>query len=102
MYACRIDIKYDNDEDFANGEKFVILEVNGVMGYDLDFYSKDCLLKKIIIIKRWIIFRLIIGLLNIILLNGVNIYNVFFKINERLKILYKCENWEKILEYVYT
>jgi hypothetical protein len=102
LYACRLDIKYDNDKDFSKGKKFIILEVNGVMGFDLGFNYNKNLLKKILSYTRWIFSRLLIGLLNILSFNGANIYNVFFKIDERIKIFYKCKDHEKLLEYVYT
>jgi len=102
LYACRLDIKYDNDKDFSKGKKFIILEVNGVMGYDLAFFNDDNLLKKILSYKRWIFSRLLIGFLNIISFNGANIYNVFFKIHKRINLSYKCKDFEKLLEYVHT
>lgn len=102
MYACRIDLKYNSDKDLLYGDDIIILEVNGVMGYDLGFYYNNCILNNIIILIRWLIIRLIIGLINIILFNGVNIFNVYLKLNERLYISFKCKNWEKIFEYVYT
>jgi hypothetical protein len=102
LYACRLDIKYDNDEDFSKGKKFIILEVNGVMGYDLAFFNKDILILKILSYIRWILSRLLIGLFNILSFNGANIYNAFFKMNERIKIYNKCKDYEKLLEYVYT
>ena len=45
LYACRLDIKYDNDKDFSKGKKFIVLEVNGVMGHDLAFYDNNNLFK---------------------------------------------------------
>jgi hypothetical protein len=100
MYACRLDIKYDNDIDFSKGIKFIILEVNGVMGFDLSFWDNSK--NKILYGTRWIIMRLLIGILNIISFNGANIYNVFGKLYQRILTAKECNNWEKIFEYVYT
>lgn len=103
MYVCRLDIKYDNDNDFKKGEKFTILEVNGVMGYDLRFWDEDePSYISYIIVLCWILRRLLYGFLNILLFNGANIYHTFFNIYERIFVCRKCGDWEKLFEYVYT
>jgi hypothetical protein len=103
MYACRLDIKYLNDDDLSNGKNFIILEVNGVMGYDLDFWNiNNSFLKKIFIIIRWITIRFFIGICNVIYLNSANPYYVFGKLEDRLLTVYNCKDIEKLFEYVYT
>jgi hypothetical protein len=101
LYAARFDIRFDNLNQFLQGNSFKILEVNGVMGYDNSafnlnsdkykgFYSKiENSIKSI----RWFITRLYIGLVNIILLNSCNpLYPIFYFIY-KLYYVFKCRDW---------
>lgn len=88
FYAGRYDIRFSNIEDFKKGKNFSILELNGVMGVD----GRILLLNKNImyINARWCFIRLLIGLQNILLLNGHNIFLIPIILINCIKQTIKC------------
>ena len=101
LYAARFDIRFDNIDQFLQGNSFKILEVNGVMGYDNSafnlkhdkykniYYKIENTVKSI----RWFLIRLYIGLVNIVLLNSCNpLYPIIYFIY-KLYYVFKCWDW---------
>lgn len=100
FYVGRYDVKYVSDDDFLAGN-FYILEVNGIMGFDMSrFCCGDTLItnsiNSIYNNLRWIFTRIWYGLLNNITLNAYHplelpnvCYNIFIN-------AVNCKDLEKI------
>jgi hypothetical protein len=93
----RYDIGFNDISDFKNGKNFKIFELNGVMGFDLLFSLKDFKTNEFYLLARWILVRILTGLINIItgrasIINIINSYNTSY-------IDYQnCKDWEKWFE----
>lgn len=99
FYAGRYDIRYDSEDDLKNGKNFKILELNGVMGYDLNVNvssSKDTLYSYYLGLK-WVARRLMIGFQNILILNGANVMDVLKNTKNRIDDCKKCNDWEHLV-----
>lgn len=99
FYVGRYDIKCKSIESFINGE-FYILEVNGTMGFDSNKYFNNKL-NTLFRVQRWFIYRLLIGLKNIILLNGYDIIDSVIVMFISIYNVFKCRDWEKLFS-LYT
>jgi len=81
--VCRLDILFDNLDDFKKGKNFRIIEVNGRMGFNLANYSIKSKLSRMINNLFWLSERFLIGLMNIMNWTGLNIFlflkNIFWK-----------------------
>jgi hypothetical protein len=95
FFVGRYDIRFDNFDDFYNGKNFKIIELNGVMGYDLSTLITENKIKQCLQIIEWIFIRIIVGFQNIILFNGINIFD-FFNIKKRYIIYKKCNDFEHL------
>lgn len=97
MFCCRFDIRTKSLDELKTGKNFKVLEINGVMGFDLDsasyFFTEFSLYSFMGCIK-WLFTRMIIGLYNIISLNGYSPINMIKILIQSTKYTYKCQNWE--------
>jgi len=92
MNVCRYDIRLKNINDLETN-KFKILEINGTMGMSfLGFPIKYGVFRDI----RWYCRRLIIGLVNILTLQGYSPVNLIIVMYKSYLNAILCEDWENI------
>jgi len=91
FYAGRYDVRFSNLEDFKKGKNFKILELNGVTGYDGEY-----IVKPYTKFPRWFVLRIMIGLQNIILLNGHHILDMPMVFINTCKRYIKCNDYEQL------
>ena len=101
LYVCRYDIRYKDEKSLKNGTNFYILEVNGVGGLDGRFFGMLCLntflkakFNKFIYLFRWLIIRLLYGLINLIMFNAISMVNII----DNVKYSIKCRNLGNLIE----
>lgn len=83
------------------------MEVNGVMGYDLDMFTSENIDSEFesLVMEwskyfRWILVRIFIGTINVIKLEGINIIDLMLDIlPNRIYSSYYCNDWEKLFEW---
>lgn len=93
----RFDIGFNDIDEFKKGEKFKCFELNGVMGYDLRFSTKDFGIQEIGLIFRWIFVRILTGSINLLTANAL--YTDIIKSYYSSAINYqRCQDFEKIFE----
>ena len=98
FYAGRYDIRFDNIEDFKEGRNFKILELNCTMGYDLRIPTERSYIKGVYYLLSWIGMRLLIGFINTISFNGINILDFPFTIYYAVHDALKCNDWERLFQ----
>jgi hypothetical protein len=97
MFCCRYDILTKNLDELKMGKNFKVLEINGVMGFDLDrstYFFTEVSLYSFMSCIKWLFTRMFIGLYNIISLNGYSPINMLKLLIQSTKYTFKCENWE--------
>jgi len=97
MFCCRYDIRTKSLDELKKGKNFKVLEINGVMGFDLDsssYFFTEVSLYSVMGCIKWLFTRMVIGLYNIISLNGYSPINMIKILIQSTKYTYKCENWE--------
>jgi len=94
FYVGRYDIRFDSLDDFEKGENFKILEINGVMGFDLrtSIDSNASMFTTVENLLYWVGRRVIIGFENILMLNGGNVFDA-------LNFISKLQTYEKCCDY---
>lgn len=94
FYVGRYDIRFNSLEDFEKGENFKIIEINGVMGFDLrtSIDSNASMFTTVENLLYWVGRRVIIGFENILRLNGGNIF-------EALNFFKKLDTYERCCDY---
>lgn len=99
FFAGRYDIFFDNFYDFERGENFKVIEVNGVMGFDLrtSIDSNTALSATVGNLFFWICRRVLIGFENIFMLNGGNIFEAL-NIWEKFNTYEKCYDYEHLFQ----
>lgn len=99
FYVGRFDIRFYSLDDFLNGENFKIIEVNGVMGFDLrtSIDSSKCMFTTVKNVLYWVARRVLIGLQNIVQLNGGNVFEVF-DISTKFSTYQKCRDYEHLFQ----
>ena len=99
MYVCRYDVLINNIQDLYN-EKFKIIEVNGVMGFDLRIWDDIYDIKRyFFLILRWLYVRVLIGIYNVLTFNGVNILKLLLNFGDKINLTLKCRDWEHFFEW---
>jgi hypothetical protein len=97
MFCCRYDIRTKSLDELKTGKNFKVLEINGVMGFDLDsasYFFTELSLYSFMGCIKWLFTRMFIGLYNIISLNGYSPINMIKILIQSTKYTYKCQNWE--------
>ena len=92
MNACRYDIRLKNIADLEH-EYFKILEINGTMGMAYLGYSWYI---EFIMDMEWHLTRLIIGLYNILTLQGYSPINLLYVMYKSYITSIKCKNWDNL------
>jgi len=100
FYVGRYDIRYQDDASLANAQSFHIVEVNGTMGFDLA-KSTENFFDVSVINQRWFWSRMMIGLYNIVSLNGYSPLNLGQVMVLTITNALKCRDWEKVFS-MYT
>jgi hypothetical protein len=95
MNVCRYDIRLKNITDLQDGI-FTIVEVNGTMGMPFLGYP---IKYGFIIDINWYFRRLIIGLYNIITLNGYSPITLLIVMFKSYYNSITCKDWENIYSY---
>lgn len=99
FYVGRYDIGFNDIDDFKNGKNFKIFEVNGVMGFDLNYLftnNDENKINKFFLLIRWILIRLLIGFINVATLN-FHPFEIIFGANKRYNAYIKCKDWEHLV-----
>jgi hypothetical protein len=71
--ACRIDILFNDLDNFKMGKDFRIIEINGRLGMNLSTDSHPSNIWRLIYYLYWLIKRFIMGAYNVLQLNGINL-----------------------------
>jgi hypothetical protein len=100
FYVGRYDIRYRDDESLASARDFHVVEVNGTMGFDLA-KSTEGFFDVSVINQRWFWSRILIGLYNIVSLNGYNPIDLMQVMFLSGKNTVQCRDWEKLFS-MYT
>ena len=99
FYVGRYDVRFDDMSDFLKGKKFKVLEVNGVMGFDLNtsISSLSSTWEAVEHLIPWISRRVFIGFQNIIMLKGGNPVDTF-DVPFKLKRWCDCDDYEHLFQ----
>lgn len=93
----RYDIKYKDLSSLLKGEDFYVLEVNGVMGFDLRKSNLQYFgITSIYYIERWFFYRQLQGFINIITFNGYDPIKLLKMMLISIYNTLNCMDWEKI------
>ena len=90
----RFDIKYKNEKSLFEGKDFYILEANGTMGFDLRKGTNQ--LMSNYYINRWIIYRFLYGIKNIVTFNGYDLFENVNMVENSFNNAIVCNDWEKL------
>ena len=99
FYAGRYDIRFNNLNDFFAGKNFKVLELNGVMGFDLNtsILSVSSMKDALQNLLPWVGRRIVIGFKNICRLRGTNIIHAL-NMGSKYKTWRKCKDYEHIFK----
>ena len=94
----RYDIKYKDLKSLMRGEDFYVLEINGVMGYDMTVFDDNLMgkIKSFQMSVEWEIRRFIMGFKNIITFQGFNIFELISSMSASVIGSIECKNWERL------
>jgi glutathione synthase/RimK-type ligase-like ATP-grasp enzyme len=99
FYVGRYDIRFENLDDFLSGTNFKVIEVNGVMGFDLitSIDSNSSMFTTVWNLLFWIGRRVLIGFQNILMLRGGNILSAL-DIGSKIDTYEKCCDYEHLFQ----
>lgn len=100
IFVGRYDIIFNSYQELKNG-KFKIVELNGVFAEDFIVNTNINEIEIIIYNLKWFFVRFIIGFLNVISLNGVNIIKLLKHIINSPSYALKCNDITELAE-LYT
>nr|QBK88904.1 MAG: hypothetical protein LCMiAC01_05860 [Mimivirus LCMiAC01] len=98
FYAGRYDIRFENINDFKKGINFKVLELNCTMGFDLRQPIEKSYIKFLYYTITWIFRRFVIGIVNVLMFNGINIFKLPLYFYYGLKYAIMCEDWERFFQ----
>lgn len=97
FYMGRFDIGFNDEEEFKKGRNFKCFELNGVMGFDLRISRKDYGIKEIGFLIRWILVRILVGLINLLTTNALY-FDIVKSYPISIQNYFKCQDYEKLFE----
>jgi hypothetical protein len=77
--------------------EFAVLEVNGIMGFDLRAWVTPNPVLTVYYHERWYAKRLLVGLVNMALLRGYSPFSLAAVMVDTLWNAFECGDWEKML-----
>jgi hypothetical protein len=99
FFVGRYDIRFESQDDFEKGKNFKIIEINGVMGFDLrtSIDSNASMLVTIQNLFFWVGRRVLIGFQNILSFQGGNLFDAL-NFPAKFNIYGTCYDYEHLLQ----